>query len=312
MPTDFDRFFLNLPPFDRERDFDDFWKKAFQDLKRVPIEPTYDLSSRRSTQRFDLYEVTFRGYNKSRVTGEILYPKGARRAKFAVCLHDYNRPLAYQQAYLDIDLAYFFIRLRGHELIEKRATDQEPSSPGYLVDGILELDNYYAKGVYLDAFRAIDVLRLNSKFDSSEIGMMGKGFGAAAAVFATSFSDRVSALVIDTLAFCCLPVSQNSSTSDATNEINAFIETHKTKKRAVKTNLTYFDAINFADRITCPVLATVGLKDRIAPPECVFSFFNHLQVDKTMEVYPDEGNTAGSENQLVKSIKWMKGFLLEP
>ena len=222
MPTDFDRFFLNLPPFDRERDFDDFWKKAFQDLKRVPIEPTYDLSSRRSTQRFDLYEVTFRGYNKSRVTGEILYPKGARRAKFAVCLHDYNRPLAYQQAYLDIDLAYFFIRLRGHELIEKRATDQEPSSPGYLVDGILELDNYYAKGVYLDAFRAIDVLRLNSKFDSSEIGMMGKGFGAAAAVFATSFSDRVSALVIDTLAFCCLPVSQNSSTSDATNEINAF------------------------------------------------------------------------------------------
>jgi len=30
---DFDRFFLHLPPFDREQDFDAFWKTSLTELK---------------------------------------------------------------------------------------------------------------------------------------------------------------------------------------------------------------------------------------------------------------------------------------
>ncbi|HQL83535.1 MAG TPA: acetylxylan esterase, partial [Spirochaetota bacterium] len=102
-----------------------------------------------------------------------------------------------------------------------------------------------------------------------------------------------------------LPLSQNLSVSDAAIEINEFVAALKSRKKQVKDNLTYFDALNFSDRIECPVLATVGFKDSIAPPECVFSLFNHILSEKTIEVFPEEGNTAGGNEQFKKSIGWL-------
>ena len=79
----------------------------------------------------------------------------------------------------------------------------------------------------------------------------------------------------------------------------------KGKKKLVKTNLSYVDALNFSDRVKVPTLVTVGFKDAFSPPECIFGVFNRLLCDKTMEVFPEEGNTAGGEQQFQKSIKWL-------
>ncbi|HDP80454.1 MAG TPA: acetylesterase, partial [Spirochaetes bacterium] len=167
-------------------------------------------------------------------------------------------------------------------------------------------DSYYLKALYLDALRVIDVLRLRSDLDCGGVGIIGKGLGAAAAVFAAAHSPRVRALVLDTPSFCYLPLNQNHSTSDTAREINEYIAAHRTRKSAVKKNLTYFDALNFSDMIDVPVMATVGFKDTLSPPQCVFALFNHLICDKTIEVYPDEGNSAGGENQFRKSVAWLK------
>ena len=58
--------------------------------------------------------------------------------------------------------------------------------------------------------------------------------------------------------------------------------------------------------VICPTLAIVGLKDTMSPPECVMALFNRLQCEKTIEVYPESGNNAGGEEQLKKSVKWLK------
>ena len=79
----------------------------------------------------------------------------------------------------------------------------------------------------------------------------------------------------------------------------------KGKRKNIKNNLSYFDALNFSDRITCPVLSICGLKDTLSPPECVFGLFNRLKTEKTIEIYPDDGNEAGGENQFQKSVKWL-------
>jgi cephalosporin-C deacetylase-like acetyl esterase len=174
-----------------------------------------------------------------------------------------------------------------------------------MIEHILDINTYYVKAAFLDVYRSIDVLRLNKDLDCSIIGLLGKGFGAAAALFTGAFSDRVKALVLETPSFSYLPLGQNISTGDAAEEINEFISSRKGKKKVVKDNLTYFDAINFSDRISQPVLATVGLKDTISPPQCVFALFNHLECEKTIEVYPEEGNEAGGTEQFKKSLQWL-------
>ncbi len=305
--SEFDKYFLHLPPFDREADFDSFWNAALAELKKIPIEPRFE-PRKHGPSGFRTFEASFKSYNKSTILGELSIPKGAKKPRVAIVVHDYNRPDPFARYALDHGLAYFFLQLRGHDLI-KPETPEGPRSPGYMVDGIGELSNYYLKGVFLDVYRSIDALRLNGEIDCSAIGILGKGLGAAAALFAASHSNRMAALVLDTPSFCYLSMSQNTSTGDATREINEFLEQHRSRKKTVKKNLSYFDGINFSDRIRCATLATVGFKDTLSPPECVFALFNHLLCEKTIEVYPEEGNRAGEEKQFLKSLKWMAGIV---
>ena len=206
---------------------------------------------------------------------------------------------------LDNSVAHYFTILRGHNELKFNSDNEETTTPGYMIENILDIENYYVKSVFLDIYKSIDMLRLNKNLDCSKVGIMGKGFGAAAAIFASTYSKRIGGVVLDTPSFCHLPLSQNLSKSDAAKEINSYIASYRSQKNTVKKNLTYFDVLNFADKINCPVLTTVGFKDIFSPPKCVFSLFNHLLCEKSIEVYPDEGNEAGGKKQFKKSLDWL-------
>ncbi|PKL37709.1 MAG: hypothetical protein CVV44_15310 [Spirochaetae bacterium HGW-Spirochaetae-1] len=302
--TDFDRYFQNLPDFDREKDFMNFWQKAMTDLKKIPLEPEVTKNSKKSDGSFSVFDVTFRSFMKTQVSGYLLKPKKVEKPPVIIYVHDYNRVHEINTALLRHDTAYFFPTLRGHNFMPA-PEKTEQTSPGYLIENILDKETYYIKAVYLDILRSIDTLRLIKDINCGRIGIIGKGLGAAVALFASAFSDRIVSLVLDTPSFCNLTLSQNISTSEAAREINDFITLTRGKKKQIKTTLTYFDALNFADLVQCPVLTTVGFRDTQSPPDCIFGLFNNLLCDKTIEVYPDEGNSAGGEKQFTKSLDWL-------
>ncbi|MBN2039471.1 MAG: acetylxylan esterase [Spirochaetes bacterium] len=321
MINDFDRFFLHLPPLDKENDFFSFWDNSFSMLKKIPIEPIINLNDVKGTDKFHVYDTYFNGSGKYKVKGELHIPVNTRKPKVIIYIHDYNSPVIPAENHLDEELAYFFIQLRGHEYIfnqtilnnntknNNNKNKEERKSPGFIIENILEKDDFYIKDIFLDVFRSIDFLRLVKEIDCGSMAIIGKGLGAAAAVFASGYSDRIRTIVLDTPSFCYLDLSQNISRSDATNEINSFLTDNRSKTKAVKSNLTYFDAINHSDKIKIPILVIVGLKDTLSPPECVFALFNHMQCEKTVEVYPEEDNSAGGNNQLKKSIEWIKQYI---
>ncbi|MDY6968623.1 MAG: acetylxylan esterase [Spirochaetota bacterium] len=301
--SEFDKYFQNLPQVNKEKDFDEFWNNSITELKKTPIDPLYK-KKQISNTLFDTFDVTFNGFRKTLIRGELHIPRDIRKPKVVITIPDYNRKYIYQQYPLNTNLAFFFLQLRGHEIINNTERNKE-EMPGYITENILSKDNYYVKNIYLDACRSIDALRLNRKLDCSSIGIIGKGLGAAASLFMAAFSKKVAAVVLDTPAFCHLQLNQNISKSDATKEINDYLSNNKSKKNQIKINLSYFDSINLAENVRCPVLTTVGFKDTLSPPECIFALFNHLLCEKTMEIYPDQGNEAGGEDQFIKSINWL-------
>ena len=311
MINDFDSYFSQLPPFDREKDFESFWDRSIRELRDIPMEASVEPNKRKIRPGFNHFDVGFKGLNKSRTRGKLLVPEKADKPRVVLVFHDYFRENHYLKYELDNSVAYFFLELKGHDMLKYDETAEERKTPGYMVDNILDIENYYVRQVYLDAYRSIDMLRLRNFLDCSSVGIIGKGFGAAMALFAAYHSGRVKALFLDTPSFAYLPVSQNISKSDATAEINGFIEHHRTKNRQVKKNLSYFDALNFSDKVSVPCMVSVGFKDPFAPPQCVFALFNHLLCDKTMEVYPDQGSEAGGEKQFQKSLKWMIDIVAE-
>lgn len=311
--SSFDRFFLNLPPLDKEDDFDIFWQQEIESLDKIPIDPVLEINKSASNGAFEFYNVSFKGSGKSAVRGMLMLPKGRKKQRVIAIIPDYNQLSVTDGGQFDDSLAYFILQLRGHELLKNNAASgskEDMKTPGYMSDNLLDKNLYYVKGIYLDAYRISGMLRLLNMLECSSIGIIGKGFGASAAAFAAAFSDRISCAVLDAPSFCYLELGQNISKSPATMEINSFISDFKSKKKQIKSNLSYFDSINFSGKIKCPVLVTAGLKDVISPPECVLALFNHLLCEKTAEIYPEDGNSAGGPDQMKKSINWIKNILL--
>lgn len=309
---DFDKYFFNFPKIEREHDFDFFWSNAFTDLKKVAIQPSCDKGGSVQKNAFTKYSIGFRSYAKTIINGQLFVPEKKSFPRPVIVLHDYAEKEYFKGLTLDSSFAWLFVELRGHSIVKSIDPDLkrniEELTPGYLKENILEPENYYLKALYLDALRAVDFLRLfkDNSLDCAHIAIMGKGLGAAAAVFAAANSDRISALVIDSLSFCNIPVSLNISEGVIPEEINAAASDIRSKKRIVRRNLHYFDALNFADRIKCPLLSITGIKNRTAPAECIFGFFNIVSSNKMFEIYPDDGYHAGGEQQFKKTAAWLR------
>jgi cephalosporin-C deacetylase len=308
----FDKYFWNLPQLSREPDFDKFWEKSIADIRKIPIEPEVKDNSKH-TAKFKAFNISYNGFLKTKIRGTLFIPKKNDKVRIIIHLHDYNRyPDKNLIKNLSDKTGHLFLILRGHDIIEHRTDEEmELDKPlGFIVENIIDLETYYARSVYLDIYRAIDFLRLINKIDCNKVGIYGKGFGAAAGFFTAAFSNRVGGIVMDSPLFCNLPLSQNTSQSDITREINDIIHVQRAKKNQIKKNLTYLDIINFSHSIICPTLFITGLSDIISPPECVMGLFNNIQSEKTIEVFPDSNNEAGGEKQVIKAVNWLTDIIL--
>ncbi len=307
----FDRYFLNLPELTGESDFDKFWEKSINDIKKIPIEPEVKENSRKSTSKFKVYDISYNGFLKTRIKGILYRPVNSEKSRVIIHLHDYNKyPDKNIKKTLSPRSAHLLLFLRGHEILDNTETN-EVDTLGYMIENIIDLETYYARSVYLDTYRSIDFLRLIKFIDCSRIGIIGKGFGAAAGFFTAVHSGRVCAIVMDSPLFCNLPLSQNISQSHAASEINDIITIQRGKKNQIKKNLSYFDIINFSHKLTCPSLFVSGLNDVISPAECIMGLFNHIQSEKEIEIFPEDGNSAGNEKQFMKSLDWLTDHVLE-
>ena len=310
MPALFDKYFLHLPQFDRSNDFDSFWDKSIDELKIIPLE-AQSKPSKKHVKDFECFDISFKSIFKATIEGRLFIRSGNSDSYPIIVFHDYNAKDYYNNFKLDPAFSYLFITLRNHQHIEKiDASEKMPAkgeilTPNFLAENIHDKNKYYLKGLYLDALRAIDFLRLNKKINCSSIAVIGRGLGSACAVFAAAYSKRISIISLDAPALCYLSFSQNHSKSDISTEINRGIASQKDKS-AVKKNLTYFDSLNFADKISVPFQMIVGLKDSQNPPQAAFALFNHVIADKTAEVYPDSGYETGSGKQWEKAIEFIK------
>jgi cephalosporin-C deacetylase-like acetyl esterase len=310
-----DGIFVSLPPIVVENDYDRFWERATSELKRISIDA--EIKTVKGSSRFDAYEMSFRSAQKYRLTGTLHIPKAIEKPHPVIVIHDYNHPDPYKGFYLDDGLAYFFLKLRGHEHIKEFSPEQPPSEgkktvkkhpqdfPGYLQENIVDAHGFYVRQVCLDALRTIDALRLNRKIDCGTVGIIGKGLGALAGLFAATQSNRVSSIVLDSPLFAWIQQSQNESGSDSAREINEYIRANSSKAATVKKNLSYFDALPFASKFGGHVMMSIGMRDGIAPPECSMALFNHFLCEKEMQIYPDDGNESGGEKQFRKASSWL-------
>jgi cephalosporin-C deacetylase len=91
-------------------------------------------------------------------------------------------------------------------------------------------------------------------------------------------------------------------------EINDYLRLYPEREPLVRATVAYFDGVNFADRIRCPIVVNIGLKDDVCPPETGYAVFNAMTCSKQLYPYEDCAHDAGSA---VGHAKIVSEFLRE-
>jgi len=285
-------------------DFEQFWKTRKQELAAVT--PEYEVvKSDRSSDNVAVYLVTMQSYGHVRIRGWYTVPAGPEPHPAILSLPGYTSTM---WPYMDRrNVATFALNPRGHG---NSKDDVDSKGQEYMFIGFApeRPEAYIYTGAYLDCVRAVDFLISRPEIDASRIGAEGASQGGGLA-FATA--------ALDSRVMFCAPdvpwlgdwVGYLETAEWARENYPKLMEVHPGLTFAgINRLLSYFDTMNMAKWIECPVLMSVGLQDDVCPPRICFVPYNAVKAKKEYRVYPWAGHDAWREHSKFKD-QWMATML---
>jgi len=286
------------PPLTAEPDFQAFWDKSRAALDKVPPRFRMIPETGKSNAQHDVYDVHMHSLGNVRVRGWFEVPRkpGPHPVLMRVPGYGQNmRPIGRFK-----DMIVFSFNVRGHG----NSQEDVKGRPGdYWIRGLDAKEGYYYQGAYMDCVRAIDFLYSRKEVDPKRIAVGGSSQGGGLSFATAALDQRVSLCVPD------IPFLANwEKYFKTTNwpEMNKWIaaKESRTWKSTLKT-LSYFDAMNLAPLIRCPVFMGVGLQDGICPPATNFAPYNYLKGPREYRVYPQAKHGVGPVHHRL-AFEWIR------
>lgn len=175
-----------------------------------------------------------------------------------------------------------------------------PGYPGLLVHNLIDRHTYSYRGIYADALRAIDFLATRPEIDMTRVGVVGHSQGATLSIVIAALrpgSIRCAALGAPFLAGIQQAVSLTHSYPY--EEINEYLREHPGHLREFRETAAYFDCINLAPMIRCPVLMNIGLADDVCPPETGIAVYEAMDCEK--QLLATDGANHNTETDSVRA-----------
>lgn len=271
-------------------DFDEFWRRAVEEDKKFPLKYTSEPVEKYSTDKMSCQlirlELNDRG---GAMYGYLFVPKGD--GKYPAVL---TPPGAGVKTIKDPMLHRYYgeggmIRLETEihgmhpECTEEEFEAERKIRGDYLSMGLDDPDTYYMKDVYLGCRRFLDLLASLPEWDGKNLFTQGGSQGGALAITTAALDERVNGCVANHPALSDMtgylgdkaggyPHHFRKNPQDATPE-------------KVRT-LEYYDVVNFARRLKCPVRMTWGFNDNTCPPTTSYEVYNVITAPKEVLLTP--------------------------
>ncbi|OGG46137.1 MAG: hypothetical protein A3F84_06225 [Candidatus Handelsmanbacteria bacterium RIFCSPLOWO2_12_FULL_64_10] len=283
-------------------DYDDFWAGVVRQAGDQPLKEAAGPVDH-PVRQLDVAEVRIDGLGHGRLCGWRYLPRARRPCPGLILFHDYlgfrGRVVTHLMWALQ-GYAVLALDLRGHGDSSDAFHYSTGGPKGWMTLGVRDQNEYYLREVCGDALRALRYLASLPEVDASRIGLRGVGLGATTALTVAALDRRVAAVAADAPSLCCFERALSSAGGDPIAEIVGYLNRYPDREARVCETLSYFDPLNAADRIACPVHVSLGLKDGASPAATVFGVYNRIQAEKEMRVYPYDGHgVAGDVNEEV-------------
>ncbi|WP_345334412.1 acetylxylan esterase [Mucilaginibacter defluvii] len=301
----------------RPADFVSFWQKTRDSLSKVP--PKYRVLERKdlSTPKITVYLVEMRSWNNALIRGWLTIPKN-RPKKLPVRYRVPGYLVTMEPSMMEDDFAVFSINVRGNGN-SKDAINTKGIQ--YNLYNIGDRNNYVYRAVYMDCLRGVDFIASHQDMglDTSRISIDGGSQGGALAIVVAALDKRIKLVTTEVPLYSDIHNAVRISKAMHPNVqtpvwyMNNYVsqKTGFTEQRLFKT-WDYFDPLNFAGMVRCPVLMGIGLLDELCPPSCSIAMYNRLATQKKeLWVTPDKGHEVDG-NYYRFQYQWLREYFLLP
>ena len=271
-------------------DFETFWQESIEQARRVPLRPLLTLLPERCTPDADVYEVRFQNFHDGHyLYGTLAVPRGVDPLREdpspvkqypAIVLWpgagvkphpgDVDFFPAHGVITLEMGINGIPVNLPQQVYTDLRANALRDYNTIHLDDR----DKYYYRRVYAGTVKTVDFLCSLACVDTARIGCYGGSQGGALSIVHAALDPRIKA---------------TAASYPALAEIAGYVRGRAAgwpKWRELseeKLQVTeYYDVVNFARMVRCPVWFMLGYNDQVCCPTSTYTVFNTLSCPKTL------------------------------
>lgn len=286
-------------------DFDEFWRKQIGELSR-----------RAKNMKISLRELNvpeaYRGKCRSfdvrledgilNATGTLAIPAGALPGKHAIMMFfngasiiGAGDPLYYADNFKAVAFHMNLHDTGNHPgAAEIRRLRSSPEIKGYPFRNADRLGEYAVGRIFLRVVRCMKYLKTRPEWDGKTLIVRGGSLGGAQAIVAAALDPQVTLCIAGAPAMCNhLGFLKQQPCGWPQLFRAAQYAEHSSRRAAAEKYMPYYDIINFAKRVRCETIMSVGFLDPVCPPTSVYAAYNAcLSERKSMNEVPmgDHGN----------------------
>ena len=303
-----------LKPYTKNpSDFDAFWKANLEEARKTPVSVTCKKVDKYTTDEFDCYLLKLKIDRRHFIYGYLTKPKAKGKYPVVLCppgagiktIKEPMRNTYYaKNGFIRLEMEIHGLNPEMTDEQFKEITTAFDYENGYLANGLDNRDNYYMKHVYVACVRAIDYLTSLPEWDGENVFVQGGSQGGALSLITAGLDPRVTACVANHPALSDMAgyLDNRAGGYPHFNRLNNMLTPEKVETMA------YYDVVNFARRITCPVYLTWGFNDNTCPPTTSYIVWNLITSPKESLITPiNEHWTTEATNY--EQMIWLKEHL---
>jgi len=275
-------------------DFDQYWAQLLQRqaavTNAVTCEPLPDTAGKPGYKYFKLSVTTI---DAGKVYGFLGIPANKPGPFPAIVLiagagSGYDGP---DQTFIRPDLMTLSINIHpidpGLPSAEFQKRYKELIAPkDYWLQGAPDRDKYYFRNAIIGANAAVEWLVAHRQFNQKDLFYLGASQGGGFGLILAGLNPRFSTIAVSVPALCDhggIAVGRASGWPQlvknvATNDVAV--------RNSALAMAGYFDAVNFAKRVKCPAIFTVGFCDATCCPSSVYAAYNAVKSPKYIMTAP--------------------------